>query len=191
MQFATVTRVGEIVRAERERQQLTQSELALAAGVSYRTVLQIEKGKPTSRVDVLVRVLEALGLTLDVRAAPRSLSRTASEPLAFFEIVRTGDDAYAWRLNAANGEILADSPLDYESRAAALTAVRQFISVAGADQRLLRNVEIFSRRRVYHWRLKASNGALIATSDRDFSSRRAAQQAARHALLSIATAEVR
>lgn len=45
---------------------MRQDELALAAGVSTRTVHQIEAGKPTSRLDGLSRVLEALGLRLAV-----------------------------------------------------------------------------------------------------------------------------
>ena len=52
----------------RHEQELRQDELALAAGVSVRSVHQIESGKPTMRLDVLERVLKALGLTLDVKS---------------------------------------------------------------------------------------------------------------------------
>jgi hypothetical protein len=38
----------------------------MAAGVSTRAVHQIEHGKPTSRLDVLGRVLDVLGLELQV-----------------------------------------------------------------------------------------------------------------------------
>jgi HTH-type transcriptional regulator / antitoxin HipB len=63
------------VRRARSDQALLQSELALAAGVSVRTVHEIEAGKPTIRLDVLERVLIALGLTIEVtprhrRSAP-------------------------------------------------------------------------------------------------------------------------
>lgn len=58
--------IGRLVRAERDRIGLRQDELALAAGVSTRVVHQIEHGKPTSRLDSLVPVLEALGLSLEV-----------------------------------------------------------------------------------------------------------------------------
>jgi DNA-binding XRE family transcriptional regulator len=54
------------VRRARHDQKLRQDELALAAGVSVRSVHQIEAGKQTTRLDVLERVLNALGLTLDV-----------------------------------------------------------------------------------------------------------------------------
>lgn len=58
--------IGKRVLDERERLELRQDELALAAGVSTRVVHQIENGKATSRLDSLVAVLEALGLTLQI-----------------------------------------------------------------------------------------------------------------------------
>lgn len=67
-------RIGERVRTERERLELRQDELALAAGVSARVVHQIENGKATSRIDSLVAVLDALGLTLAV-VSPQTVSR--------------------------------------------------------------------------------------------------------------------
>ena len=56
------------VRQARHEQQLRQDELALAAGVSVRSIHQIEAAKPTTRLDVLERVLNALGLTIDLRS---------------------------------------------------------------------------------------------------------------------------
>ena len=64
---------AEVRRARRE-QNLRQDELALAAGVGVRSVHQIEAGKPTTRLDVLERVLSALGLALDVKPRSRSSS---------------------------------------------------------------------------------------------------------------------
>ncbi|HMI80976.1 MAG TPA: helix-turn-helix domain-containing protein [Solirubrobacterales bacterium] len=58
--------IGSAVRAQRERTGLRQDELAFAAGVSTRVVHQIEHGKATSRLDSIVAVLDALGMTLDV-----------------------------------------------------------------------------------------------------------------------------
>jgi len=71
--------IAAAVRHAREQQGLRQDELALAAGVSVRSVHQIEAGKPTTRLDVLERVLDALGLATDVGPrgdrAPRSAGR--------------------------------------------------------------------------------------------------------------------
>jgi y4mF family transcriptional regulator len=55
-----------MVLRERERLGLRQDELALAAGVSTRVIHQIEHGKPTSRIDSLVPVLDVLGIELAV-----------------------------------------------------------------------------------------------------------------------------
>jgi HTH-type transcriptional regulator/antitoxin HipB len=59
--------IGALARAERERLGLRQDELATMAGVSTRVVHQIETGKPTSRIDSLIPVLDVLGLTLEAR----------------------------------------------------------------------------------------------------------------------------
>ena len=72
--------IGQRVRDARKALGLRQDELALAAGVSTRLIHEIERGKPTSRFDGLVRVLGALGLTLEVvertpKLAPRDDER--------------------------------------------------------------------------------------------------------------------
>jgi y4mF family transcriptional regulator len=64
-------RIGQVVRREREGLGLRQDELALVAGVSTRVVHQIEHGKPTSRLDSLVPVLDALGLELEINGSSR------------------------------------------------------------------------------------------------------------------------
>ena len=59
--------IGAAVRAERKRQGLTQEQLALVAGVGSRSVGLIEMGKETAQLDVLIRLLDALGLDLEVK----------------------------------------------------------------------------------------------------------------------------
>ena len=75
----TALEIGRRVREAREALSLRQDELALAAGVSTRLVHQIESGKPTSRLDSLVRVLGALGLTLEVAERTLRLAPAADE----------------------------------------------------------------------------------------------------------------
>lgn len=65
----TAAAIGRAVRDARKEQGLRQDELAIAAGVSTRLVHQVENGKLTSRLDGLLRILGALGMTLD--AVPR------------------------------------------------------------------------------------------------------------------------
>lgn len=63
--------IASAVRHERKAQHLRQDELAVAAGVSTRLVHAIETGKETTRLDGLIHVLTALGLSLSVsRAKP-------------------------------------------------------------------------------------------------------------------------
>jgi HTH-type transcriptional regulator/antitoxin HipB len=62
----TPERIANAVRAERKRQGLDQRTLALVANVGERTIYRIENGEQTVRLDVLLRVLAALGLQLDV-----------------------------------------------------------------------------------------------------------------------------
>ncbi len=64
----TSERIGEAVRAERKRQGLDQRTLALVSNVGERSIYRIENGEQTVRLDVLLRVLAALGLQLDVVA---------------------------------------------------------------------------------------------------------------------------
>lgn len=66
-----VAAIGRRVREARKEQDIRQDELAIAAGVSTRTVHQIEHGKPTGRLDTLARVLDVLGLALTVTERSR------------------------------------------------------------------------------------------------------------------------
>ncbi|WP_159501783.1 type II toxin-antitoxin system Y4mF family antitoxin [Microbacterium sp. 18062] len=70
---------AETLKARRRRLGLTQQDLADLAGVSARSVHEVERGKATVRLDVLTAVATALGLelTLTLRGttAPRDESR--------------------------------------------------------------------------------------------------------------------
>jgi y4mF family transcriptional regulator len=60
------------VRAARRKQNLDQEELAMAAGVSTRTVHKIEAAHPTVRLDSVLKVLEAAGVALRLDELDRS-----------------------------------------------------------------------------------------------------------------------
>lgn len=53
--------LGTALRAARKRLGLTQSDLALAAGVGVRFIVDLEAGKPTLRLEQVLRVIDALG----------------------------------------------------------------------------------------------------------------------------------
>jgi transcriptional regulator with XRE-family HTH domain len=46
---------------------MDQRTLAMVASVAVRSVHRVEHGEPTVRLDVLTRILNALGLELEVR----------------------------------------------------------------------------------------------------------------------------
>ncbi|HYN61982.1 MAG TPA: helix-turn-helix transcriptional regulator [Rubrivivax sp.] len=58
--------LGQAARAARKQLGLTQPQLALAAGVGVRFIVDLEAGKPTLRLESILRVLHALGGTLAV-----------------------------------------------------------------------------------------------------------------------------
>jgi transcriptional regulator with XRE-family HTH domain len=70
-QDITLAQIAETVRAERRRQGLDQRTLALVADVAVRSIHRIEHAEPTVRLDVLMRVLAALGLALDIQPRGR------------------------------------------------------------------------------------------------------------------------
>jgi len=68
------------VREARQRLRLDQKDVAFAAHVSPRTVFSIEKGKPTVRIDMLMRVLGAVGLRLTTESRDRVWRPEAPDP---------------------------------------------------------------------------------------------------------------
>lgn len=64
------TTLGAAVRAARKQLALTQPQLALAAGVGVRFVVELEAGKPTVRLSSVLQVLQALGGTLLLDGMP-------------------------------------------------------------------------------------------------------------------------
>jgi y4mF family transcriptional regulator len=58
--------LGRAVRAWRRRLRLSQATLADLAGVGVAFVYDLERGKPTLRIDKVLAVLEALGLGLTI-----------------------------------------------------------------------------------------------------------------------------
>lgn len=62
--IATAQTLGAALRAARKRLGLTQPDLALAAGVGVRFIVDLEGGKPTVRLEQVLRVVDALGGSL-------------------------------------------------------------------------------------------------------------------------------
>jgi y4mF family transcriptional regulator len=58
--------LGRIVREQRKGLSLTQTELAVHAGVGLAFLYELEHGKPTVRLDKVLAVLKALGLSVSL-----------------------------------------------------------------------------------------------------------------------------
>ena len=63
---STVRDIGIAIRGRRRAQGLTQPDLATAAGVGVRFIVDIENGKETCQIGHVLRVMAALGMTLTV-----------------------------------------------------------------------------------------------------------------------------
>lgn len=62
--------LGALLRQARKSVGLTQPQLALAAGVGVRFIVELEGGKPTVRLEHVLRVIEALGCRLQLTGLP-------------------------------------------------------------------------------------------------------------------------
>lgn len=67
--------VGPALRQARKALHLTQSELALAAGVGVRFLVELEAGKPTVRLEHVLRVIDALGGSLQLSGLTGEIGR--------------------------------------------------------------------------------------------------------------------
>jgi len=62
--------LGRALRAARKQLGLTQPQLALAAGVGVRFIVDLEAGKPTLRLAYVLRVIDALGGEVHLSGLP-------------------------------------------------------------------------------------------------------------------------
>lgn len=91
IRIATPQDLGHAVRAARKQLGLTQAQLSLAAGVGLRFIVDLEAGKPTLRLEHVLRVVDSLGgeFTLNGFApSPCESSHPAIQPEADAHDVR-------------------------------------------------------------------------------------------------------
>lgn len=69
--------LGQALRAARKQLGLTQPQLALAAGVGVRFIVDLEAGKPTLRLESVLKVIDALGGEIQLEGFPTG---TAEDP---------------------------------------------------------------------------------------------------------------
>ena len=71
--------LGRALRAARKQLGLTQPQLALAAGVGVRFIVELEAGKPTLRLENVLRVIDALGGEVELSGLPSSATNDQRE----------------------------------------------------------------------------------------------------------------
>ena len=71
--------LGNALRAARKQLKLTQPQLALAAGVGVRFIVDLEAGKPTMRLENVLRVIDALGGEIQLNGLPAVVNDDRSE----------------------------------------------------------------------------------------------------------------
>jgi transcriptional regulator with XRE-family HTH domain len=82
----TKEQIGSFVLDERKRQGLSQKALAAKVGLTrYQQILEIEKNQFDYGVDVLIKVLNALGVTIALNGTSQSVQKEqpASAPTIF------------------------------------------------------------------------------------------------------------
>ena len=62
----TPAEIGDIVRTTRKAAGLRQDQLAGAAGVGLRFIVDLEAGKPTAQIGKTLQVLSALGCSFEI-----------------------------------------------------------------------------------------------------------------------------
>jgi y4mF family transcriptional regulator len=62
----TAEQIGALIRQTRHSQGLRQDQLAAAAGVGVRFLVELERGKPTAQLGKTLAVLAALGCRLAI-----------------------------------------------------------------------------------------------------------------------------
>lgn len=75
--------IGALIRDQRKKQKLDQAELAARIGVNRRWVIEVERGKPRAEVGLVLKALDALGLSLlvEMRGTTSRSSPSAIEPI--------------------------------------------------------------------------------------------------------------
>jgi y4mF family transcriptional regulator len=77
--IANSSELGAAIRSERKRLGVRQKELAMAAGTGLRFLIELERGKPTARMDGVFKVLRALGGSLAIETTEADESPRSEE----------------------------------------------------------------------------------------------------------------
>ncbi len=68
MNIKDTKKLGGYIKRIRKAQQLTQADLAIAANVGIRFLVDLEKGKETAQIGKIINVCQALGIVIDMQS---------------------------------------------------------------------------------------------------------------------------
>lgn len=68
MNIADTKKLGTYIKNVRKEQHLTQADLAIAANVGIRFLVDLENGKETAQIGKVINVCRALGITIDIKS---------------------------------------------------------------------------------------------------------------------------
>jgi HTH-type transcriptional regulator/antitoxin HipB len=83
----TTADIGAIIRDRRHKLRLDQGALAKRVGVGRQWIVDIEKGKPRAGIELVLRTLTALGLSLTVSDKAPTRSGTAAPAIDLDRII--------------------------------------------------------------------------------------------------------
>ncbi len=129
-----------------------------------------------------------LGLPGNTGVAPRSARAADQTPRLKFELYQDASKDYRWRLKAGNGEELATPGQGYKAKADAQNSIDRIKKDAATDKIKFEVYEDNAKQS--RWRLKASNGQVIATSSSGYKSKADAEHAIDLIKKGAASAEV-
>ena len=75
----TAQQLGDALRAARKQLGLTQPQLALAAGVGVRFIVDLEAGKSTVQLQQVLRVIDVLGGELALDGLPAAIAASTAQ----------------------------------------------------------------------------------------------------------------
>lgn len=87
MLVRSTVELGHLVRDYRTRGGLTQAHLAAQVGVSRKWIIDLEAGKRTTDLSLVLRTLNVLGIELDARS--RTKDKTRSHAIDLDELIAT------------------------------------------------------------------------------------------------------
>lgn len=77
MKLRTPTDLGALIRDRRVKRGLDQGSLAQQIGTSRKWLVQAEHGNPGASIGLILRALQALGVSLEVNNGPSSRPRSS------------------------------------------------------------------------------------------------------------------